>query len=248
VSLLQLVTNRYNRKARFMPAVLVVLPVVIYAILALPALVTIWSKVAVIATFCLPFVVSQVVRDRGLRIQPVLFEKWGGRPSEVLLRWSSGEAQTAVARRHRLVRKHLDIELPDKAAEIADPSEANAVYAMATDALRERTRDQKKFPLVFEENIAYGFRRNAYACRVPAWVVCGLAVAATLALARWSVVPLGWKQQIGLIVFDVLAAIGWWRWSTGDAVHRAADKYARQLFVSLETLSTEPTPPQPEPA
>ncbi|MFV2084990.1 hypothetical protein [Micromonospora sp. LOL_021] len=248
MSLLQLVTDRYNRKARFTPAVLVVLPVIVYAIFAVPVLVTIWSKIAVLATFCLPFVVSQVVRDRGLRIQPVLFEKWGGRPSDALLRWRSGEAQTVIARRHQLVRKHLDIELPDKATEIVDPAEADAVYAMATDALRERTRDQKKFPLVFEENITYGFRRNAYACRVPAWVVCGLAVAATLVLARWSLVPLGWKQQTGLIAFDVLAAIGWWNWSTSDAVRRAADKYARQLFVSLETLSTEPTPPQPEAA
>jgi hypothetical protein len=111
--------------------------------------------------------------------------------------------------------------------------------------LRERTRDQNKFPLVFEENIAYGFRRNAYGCRIPAVIICAVAAVATVVLAWRTLVPLGWVQQSALIGFDALAAVGWWRWATSEAVRRAADKYARQLFVSLETLGTEATPPQP---
>ncbi|MGH3430257.1 MAG: hypothetical protein ACRD3Q_20120, partial [Terriglobales bacterium] len=100
----------------------------------------------------------------------------------------------------------------------------------------EQTRDKARFPMVLEENISYGFRRNGCACRVSAIVICDLTGIATIALARLSVVPLDPKHQVALISFDLLAAFGWWRLCTQDAVRRAAEKYARQLFASLETL------------
>jgi hypothetical protein len=67
----------------------------------------------------------------------------------------------------------------------------DAAYAVATAVLSERTGDRVRFPLVCEELIVYGFRRSGYACRIPAIVVCGLTALVTLALARWSLVPLG---------------------------------------------------------
>ncbi|GAA2596236.1 hypothetical protein GCM10010435_89270 [Winogradskya consettensis] len=238
--LLQLVTDQYSRKARFLPAVLVVAPVCVLAGLAIPVATQIGTKVAALAAACLPFLVSQIVRDRGLLIESRLFVAWGGRPSEVLLRWRDAPSRTAVERRHRLVETHFGIALPDAAAEAADPAEADAVYAIATAALRERTRDRDRFPLVFAELVAYGFRRNGYACRLPAIAVCMLTAAGTVVLARWSVVPLGWKQQTGLIFFDALWAAVWWLGFTPVAVQRVAQKYANQLFVSLENLNTGP--------
>ncbi|MGV9675435.1 hypothetical protein ACWDSJ_09170 [Nocardia sp. NPDC003482] len=237
MSLLEQITDRYTRTARFLPAVLAVLPIIVLAVTTVPVVVTIWTKVAVFATFCLPFVASQIVRDRGLQVESMLFQKWGGRPSEQMLRWRSSTTRSAIARRHKLVKKHLGITLPNETAETADPPDADGLYAAATAVLRERTRDSKKFPLVYEENISYGFRRNVYACRIPAIVTCGLAGLATAILAHFSVVPLSWQQQTALIGFDVLAALGWWRLCTEEAVRRSAEKYAAQLFTSLETLN-----------
>ncbi|MEU4692286.1 hypothetical protein [Actinoplanes sp. NPDC023714] len=236
MTLLQLVTDRYTRTARFLPAVLVVAPVFVLTVTAIPVAVGIASKVSAVAAFCLPVLVSQAVRDRGLRVEPGLFRAWGGRPSELLLRWRDAPAPAVVARRHRLVLTHLGIDLPDAAGEHADPVEADALYAVATAALRERTRDRARFPLVFEEVVAYGLRRNGYACRVPGMIVCGLAILVTLALAYWAIVPLGWKQQTGLILFDLVCAATWQWWFTQGSIRRAAEKYAEQLFVSLETL------------
>ena len=136
--------------------------------------------------------------------------------------------------------------MPDEAAETGDPVEADEAYAVATGALRERTRDKATFPLVFEENITYGFRRNAYACRTAAVTICVLTAVGTVLLARLSLVPLGWKQQTALVAFDLLAAVGWFRWCTTDAVRRAAEAYARQLFASLETLGNQPPQAQPD--
>ncbi|MGA5305930.1 hypothetical protein ACPCHT_38990 [Nucisporomicrobium flavum] len=249
MGVLQQITDRYNRMARLVPAILVVLPLVALAVTAVPVVVTIWSKVAVlVAAAGLPFVFSQIVRDRGLRIQPELFRSWGGRPSEIMLQWRSAPTRTAVARRHHLIETHLGIALPDEAAEAADPAEADDAYRVATRALRERTRDRSKFPLVFEENITYGFRRNAYACRTPAIVICLLTATATLLLARFSLVPLGWMQQSALVGFDLLTAVGWLTWSRASAVKRAAEAYARQLYASLETFGNDAAsaPSQPE--
>jgi hypothetical protein len=143
-------------------------PLSVLAVTSVPVVVMVWSKVAgLVVAAGLPFVVSQVVRDRGLRTQPDLFRAWGGRPSEIMLRWRSTPTKSAVARRHNLVQTHLGLRLPDEAAEAFDPAEADDAYEVATAALRERTRDRAAFPLVFNENVAYGFRRNAYACLRP---------------------------------------------------------------------------------
>ncbi len=247
MGVLQQITDRYTRFARLIPAILVLLPLTVLAVTSVPVVVTIWGKVAALVVVAgLPFVVSQVVRDRGLRVQPHLFHAWGGRPSEIMLRWRATSTKAAVARRHQLVQAHLGITLPDEAAEAADPAEADEAYAVATAALRERTRDKAMFPLVFEENITYGFRRNAYACRTAAIVICFLTAVGTVLLARFSVVPLGWKQQTALVTFDVLAAVGWFTWCTADAVRRAAEAYARQLFASLETLGNQQQQSQPD--
>ena len=52
----------------------------------------------------------------------------------------------------------LEIQLPDAGAEAENPEDADALYTEAIAALRERTRDKARFPLVFEENVEYGLR------------------------------------------------------------------------------------------
>jgi hypothetical protein len=226
-------TDEYSHKARLVPAVLVVLPIAILAVLAVPTLVTIWGKVAgLLIAAGLPFVASGSAGP-GTTRSAAPYQAWHGGPAEDLLRWRSAEP---AAGRHSLVAKHLGIELPDAAREAAQPAEADAAYGAAVTALRERTRDVKTFPLVLEENIAYGFRRNTYACRVPAMVVCALTAIATLLVVATGSLSLGWMQQAALVCFDARAAVGWALWFNAGAVRRAAEGYARQLLAALEIL------------
>lgn len=234
---------RYSRLARLAPAALAVLPAVVLALTSVPFVVTTWGKITgLVVASGLPFAASQAVRDRGLRIESDLFRMWGGRPTEVMLRWRSAPSRSTVSRRHELIRKHLNITLPDEATEAHDPVEADDAYAIAVDALRERTRDATAFPLLQEENIAYGLRRNALAVRRPAIVICVLTMVAAAMLAWSGLVPLGWRQQIAFAVFALLCGAAWRMLATADAVRRAADKYAHQLFVSLETLEAQNHP------
>ncbi|MEV0357683.1 hypothetical protein AB0H71_16655 [Nocardia sp. NPDC050697] len=241
MSILEQVTDSYNRKARFLPAVLVVLPIIILGVAAVPVVVETWTKVAALAAFCLPFLASQIIRDRGLRVEEALFADWGGRPTETMLRWRANATTTAVQRRHDLILRHFSIALPTSAAEAAAPDEADESYSAAVSALRERTRDKSRFPLVFEENISYGFWRNTYASRGVAIAISLLAAIGTALLAYFSVVPIAANLVPALVAFDLVVAGGWGLLCTRDSVHRAAKKYALQLFASLELLGEGPS-------
>jgi len=46
--------------------------------------------------------------------------------------------------------------------ERSEPESADHVYDSSTAFLLEKTRDKKAFPLIFEENCNYGFRRNLW--------------------------------------------------------------------------------------
>lgn len=60
--------------------------------------------------------------------------------------------------------------------EQADPTAADHSYAAAVAVLREATRDTNRYPLVFAENVSYGFRRNCWAIRPFGIVTSSLAI------------------------------------------------------------------------
>lgn len=191
---------------------------------------------AILVASGLPFAITQVVRDRGRHVEPDLFSSWGGAPTTVMLRWSGPEPRAAVSRRHNLLSRLINIQMPTEAEEQAKPVDADAIYAIATTALRELTRDCSRFPLLQHELAAYGFRRNSFGCRGLGLAASALAATSGLLLSWSGFVPLDWKQLAALITFDCLWSLGWWCICTRDWVRRAGENYARQLFASLEIL------------
>lgn len=228
--------DRYTRGARLLPALLVVLPVSLVVALSI-ALTYGWAGavVGVVAGSGLPFLATQLVRDRGLAVEPRLYTAWGGKPTTRLLRWRGPEPIAEVRRRHEIVARCLAVALPDDASEAADPLGADAAYDGATTVAREHTRDTARFGLLFQENIAYGFRRNLYACRNLAIAIALLTAVATPVIA-WAVISLSAKIQAVLIAFDLLWILALVLVVTDDWVKRAAERYAKQLFASLESL------------
>ncbi len=106
-----------------------------------------------------------------------------------------------VVRRHQLIAQHLGFLLPDE-NRTGGPAATDEEYAAAIAALRERTRDTSRVPLVMAENIACGFWRNTCSCRVPAVVVCALAAIAALVLGALAPASLSWPQRAGMLLFD----------------------------------------------
>jgi len=96
----------------------------------------------------------------------------------------------------------------------------------------------KKFPLVFEENCNYGFRRNLFGLRSLGLSIATLGTAAIAVLifghlrSRVPLTPL--IIPFGLI--NAIALLLWLFWIKADWVRISADAYAERLLETLDDL------------
>lgn len=151
----------YDLKARLFPGLLVLLPAIVYLVLLYgsrhPLVVALST---VLATCGGPYLLASFVRTWGQRAQSRLNTKWGGQPSTIMMRHKDSRLpQQTKQRYHSLVTSKLGIAMPTAEDEQSDPQKADQAYVAAADALRPRTNDPKKFPLVFKELVAYGYNR-----------------------------------------------------------------------------------------
>lgn len=229
--------DAYTVRARLAPAALAALPVLglFGGGLLAPSELAKLGTTAVAASLLLA---SQLARDAGRRLQPRLWESWGGPPTVARLRHRGAQDVHRVERLHGRFEEALGARLPTRSEESAHPRRADAAYEDAVADLRNRTRDRSSFPLVFEENADYGFRRNMLGLR-PWAIALALAVLATCAIAlalstgtfaerlrAW-----GWPAGVAIV-----AALVWWRAITPAWVKLTADAYADRLFEALDTL------------
>jgi hypothetical protein len=106
--------------------------------------------------------------------------------------------------------------------------------------LRENTRNAKKFSILFNENVSYGYRRNLFALK---WPALGLNLAVVL-LCVWAIsgggpfAALGALKSRILVVFVVAAIHALYIGLAVNqrAVGEAARSYARQLILSCESF------------
>ena len=100
------------------------------------------------------------------------------------------------------------------------------------------TRDKKQYPILFKENISYGFRRNSYGIK---WLAVILAllpiivVVVDLLVKNVSIVNVDELTTWVSICFSVVLFI-WWAFVVRvEWVKDAATAYAVRLLASCET-------------
>jgi hypothetical protein len=233
--------DRYTIRARLAPALLVALPIGLATFAWFPDGVRIWGAVwAFIAWSGGTALLAQIGRDAGRRKEPSLFEMWGGKPTTRMLRHRETQNASILERRHKKLKALIrNVKLPTTAEEAAEPAAADSVYESCAAFLRERTRDHNKFPLVFEENCSYGFRRNLLGLKP---VGLALAVAGGIAVAT---VPLAAPaarvgDRLAVVVIsggvNLLLTLGWLFIFTPSWVRVPADAYAERLLGAIESL------------
>lgn len=231
--------DSYDRKARLYPAVSILAPITLFA-----AVLFVWSQwlpgfLGLLAAGGLHVLVIQVVRDRGTRIQPRLWESWGGTPTTVKLRWGSAKNGLLHRRRHTDVAAATGISLPSAEEETVNPADADAAYEAAASLLREMTRNESEHPRLRAELANYGYRRNLYACR-PYGITVGILVLITEVVLA----ALGYRQNLEMPTTLLLAAAsGTLIWLailvfvvTPDFVRRNADRYADALISAASSF------------
>jgi hypothetical protein len=238
---MELPFDKYTYRARLLPSLLTLLPLALAATVWFPGQEATWKVLALIfVSSGLATLLSHFGRDLGKRKETELFQMWGGVPTTRMLshRFTRFDAVT-LRRYHAKLRTLLpDLQIPDLASERADPSGAAEMYGSCTSFLREKTRDQKTFPLVFAENINYGFRRNLYG-----WKPIGLTAGSLglVSCALFTATHLRAAQSVllfgvaGLVVSMMLLLL-WLFAIRPDWVHLAAEAYAERLIRSLDGL------------
>lgn len=234
--------DKYTRKARLAPAFLVALPVALVVYSWFPNQSTqlgiLWSMLALGGGTVL---LAQVARKPGKAKEPGLFDRWGGKPTTEALRHRGSLSDGQHDRFHRrLSNLFPDMDLPTEEEERGNPEEADERYDHVVSLLRSRTRDKDAFPLVFEENCNYGFRRNVWGLKPYG-----------LSISVFSVIAIGGKmlgQYYGLIpgapsVLDAICsviciglAMIWIFLVTPSWVKIPAIEYRDRLFEAVERI------------
>jgi hypothetical protein len=228
------VLDAYSRRARLAPALLAALPPL--TLLGGGAVSPVRAASILAITFGgVALVVCGVVRDAGRGLQPQLWESWGGAPTLRRLRWRGATDVAAVTRLHARLGEVWDQQLPTQTDEDDRPEEADQLYAEAVAALRELTRDRKRCPLVFEENVEYGFRRNCLGLRRVALVLAAATVGIGVVLALTSAGPHPIRFWAPAAV-GLIALVAWYRLVTPAWVRTPGELYADRLLEAIESL------------
>jgi hypothetical protein len=121
-----------------------------------------------------------------------------------------------------------------------DAAASDEVYEAAVAVLRGRTRNPRQFPLLFKENVSYGFRRNllglrrvGFAVSLTALVLTVIAFASSLADHPTPETLFAWVASAIAAAVAVIA----WRRVNSSWVRAPADAYAERLFEAAELLA-----------
>src|SRR6266851_4859783 len=143
------------------------------------------------------------------------------------------------ARYHRKLQQLVpDLRLPSTEDETACPAAADRIYDAYVRYLIAKTRDREKFPLVLEENINYGFRRNLWGMRSAGMV---LSAAASAMSAYFLNLRLKFADPLWIAWAAVLIAsvclLTWWLFRIRSAwVFVPAKAYAQCLLEACDIL------------
>jgi len=232
----------YDRKARLYPALLLIAPVIATttALLSIK-LSTLQSLVAVLVGCGGAFLLTQLARDAGKRKEKALFDSWGGLPSVAIFRHRDSRLDAITkARYHKKLNSLVsEAKAPTVEQEESDPIAADTVYSAWSNFLRVNTRDTKMFPLLFQENVSYGYRRNVKGLR-PIGIVIALSSCIVCGFFLYFIYQSTGKINDALAIseaFDVFMLFLWLFRFTDAWVRVTADAYAARLAECTEAFA-----------
>jgi hypothetical protein len=239
--------DAYDRKARLAPAILVILPLAIVAIVWQESNVDLSKAaskggLAVVITMAIGVLLAALVRAQGKAIEPRLWAAWGGGPTLTMLRHSDSELSPATRQRyHRKLAVLTGQTFPSPEEERQDPVAADEVYQCGVDYLLNATRTGEQFSLIRQENMNYGFHRNLFGVRALGIMtaLAGNLVTLFLLHSEWetqrvvSMLPLAGLTACTalLLVWSFVVTPAW--------VRIPAKAFARVLLAACDSVGTE---------
>ena len=240
------ITGTYERKARLYPALLALIPPIGIVVGVYGFTLQVKSgSIGLLATFGVFYLLASIVRELGKRLENSLFDEWGGKPTTKILRHRDQTIDPITkARYHAFLAKQIGLIFPSVSDERDDPIAADHSYQSGVRWLLDQTRDVKTFDLLFQENIAYGFRRNSLglkpialtiACSSIAWLFVAQRVITKQGFSPDALESLPIGSWVALATSVIMLTI-WIFFLTKRTVKTAAFTYAEMLLRACDIL------------
>lgn len=234
------ILSKYFLLARFVPALIVSLPVIF---ITAPFIdISDLSKYQffgfVVFIFIGLYIIAGVLRHSSKKLEEKLFLKWEAKPTTIILRHSDTTIDENTKRRlHRFLENRIDdLVIPSPTKEKNNPDSADQSYSSATHWLLSNTRDKNKYPLVFEENINYGFKRNLYSAKLFSILLVFSMILIQLFLLIFLKDHFDNVQTL-LFMFLNLSLLWFWLFViTEEWLKKSAFDYAEQLINTIDSL------------
>lgn len=234
--------DKYSLKARLYPSFLVLVPAFVCGIFYITNLQEYYHYLTAIFSLGLvTFFLAQLGRDRGKIKEVELNKYFGGKPSTQLLRHSNNYLdKNTKSRYHEMLSQIIpNIHLPSYQEEQNDSTDADQVYESCAKYLISKTRDTKKYNLLFKENINYGFRRNLWGMKSWALLIVFISIVIhTFYATQKFSIPLNTisSSDFFLFIFFIASALFWIFIIRKDWVKIPSFAYAERLYESLNDL------------
>jgi hypothetical protein len=243
------VTDPYERQARLYPALLALLPLLAMVVLLYAPQASSFTVALTIAVSCGGlYLLTNLCREFGKRLEERLFQQWGGKPTTQLLRYRDKTIDVVTKRRyHSFLAAQINHAFPEEDQERYNPQAADEVYQSGVRWLLNHTRpdDGKKFDLLFKENISYGFRRNALGLKPLGLIIStgsllwALVAAHVLFSSTHKYVDLAALSRmpspaISCVTISAVMIVVWLLFFTRASLRTAAFTYAEMLLRACD--------------
>lgn len=235
--------DRYNLTARIYPMILFYLPLSVILIVTVLDFQTYYHfglPIGIAGLFA--YFTAQLGRDAGKAKEEKLWLDWGGAPSTQLFRWLDTRIdQYSKSRIHSKMEQICPVgHAIDQNYEVSNCDKADEVYKFWTRYVIGKTRDVNKYPLIFKENIAYGFRRNLWGLKPYAILLILILMAFTYFYFVFTMAV--WRPELLPNIFIVgelflLIFLMFWIFKvTKKWVMLPAFAYAERLHETIDSL------------
>lgn len=236
----KLIPDEYDRNARLYPMLLLLLPALLSFWAIVPEKLYNWEAIAGLAFWCgLALLLKELGRVGGKKKEKMLWDSWGGSPSTQYMRHRGKTNKTTLKRIHAKLQEIIpDIDMPALDFEAKQPEKADEIYEECTRVMRDKTRDKKRFPLVFKELCSYGFWRNLWGIKV--W---GVWISSICLLVNGAAIFFHWRANYTFKAYDLvvtealnIAFLMFWISLNEGKIKISAFAYTERLFEATESV------------
>ena len=235
--------DNYTLKARFYPVIILFLPLIITGIFysfEFKSIIHLLSSLGLVGA--LTYLFSQLGRDKGKLMEPLLWKRWGGAPSTQIMRFRDTHIDKYTKKRyHDKMQTLCSISvIPNPTLEANSPTDCDEVYLAWTKYLISHTRDETKFTLLLKDNTSYGFRRNLWGLKGISIVFILLLIILNylfwaIKISVWN--PVSFPDSFMYSQSALIAVLFFWIFViTSNWVKIPAFSYAERLFEASEVL------------